>query len=235
MTCGPCGRTTTTDPRPRRRDGARGVSGGDPVGGFPLLHHERHASPFEYYFSNGQSDHVFTQSYRTLHCNVVQVSSLRLARCDVVLRGDLHDFPNLCPSFWMTHAYRRARPAAGGATPSRLRERTRIHRGVSETVHIEAEPPHLLREQHRHYIFGSWSLPPKRREARVKVRQNGADDRSRRGCQPIQSPPLQGLLKYLSASRAELASGSFGASSRKRSKCVFASALPPRPTLMRPR
>jgi hypothetical protein len=49
------------------------------------------------------------------------------------------------------------------------------------------------------------------------------------------SPALQGLLKYLSISRAELASGSFGASCRKRSIWRFASAMAPWPALMTPR
>jgi hypothetical protein len=49
------------------------------------------------------------------------------------------------------------------------------------------------------------------------------------------SPPQEGFFKYLSISRAELASGSFGASCRKCSMFFLASAMAPCPALMTPR
>jgi len=115
---------------------------------------------------------------------VMQESRLRLGRCNEASSGDLDDIPNLCPRFWIADACRRASPAGRVATPSRWRTSTALAEGQ-------------IRWLHRGIDHGA------------PVAAGGqATGAARTG---VPGPrALQGLLRYLSISRADLASGSFG-------------------------
>jgi hypothetical protein len=171
---------------------------------------------------------------------VMQASRPKVSRCEELSWGDLNDIPDRHPSFWMPARWRPETTRPCGM----LRWR---RRGCSQTPPWSSgRPPpgsvtggDVSKLQVR---SGRTNAPPHRfpahcREAggmRSFLVVAATPGFIAHGRVPHRAP-LHFLLRYASISRAAGASLSFGASCRKRSRWVLASAVAPKLTSVRPR
>jgi len=174
--CGPRGRTTTLDAHPQRQDRTRGVPGSDLLGEFPVLHRERHAPHFELRCASvkPETDTVRLRSpepparhseplSKFLDAPCAAQARAGWRRCDAIsAHGDGAGPSGQKKTVSLRGAKRRSNPVPHPA----VRRRAAMPPGVSQAWAgtLPAVAPRTC-APHRDYLFGPWSLPPKRRVA----------------------------------------------------------------------